>query len=282
MTPLVPRRPPSRAAGPARFAALAFSLAIHGAAAAAILYSVDDALPAPGGAISVELVAAVPGGNAGAHSAADKPAAKPEPAPTPEPEKAENPAKAELAPEKSEAPVVPAKDEPSETKPLPKPKPAPEATRKLEQAARPKLAPKPAAKPTHHAAPARQSEPDRTRDTGTAGPAGSAADAPQTAAIERTAPGFAVGSGANPLPDYPYRARRLGHQGRVVLKVAVSANGTPVTVTVEHSSGHDTLDDAALNTVRRWHFTPATVGGVAIAGIVEVPITFRLVGEKPR
>ena len=67
-----------------------------------------------------------------------------------------------------------------------------------------------------------------------------------------------------------------------MLKVAVSAGGTPVAVTVEHSSGHDSLDDAALDTVRRWHFTPATLGGLAVAGTVEVPITFRLVGEKPR
>ncbi|MGE5147681.1 MAG: TonB family protein [Candidatus Eiseniibacteriota bacterium] len=280
MTPLAPHRP-SRPAGRARFGALALSLALHGAAAAAILYGVDQALPAPGGAISVELVASVPGGSAGAHSAADTPAAKPEPAPTAQPEKAEAIPKVEPAPEPTEAPVVPAKDEPTETKPLPKPAPAPEATRALEQAARPKLALKPAPKPAQRAAPARQSEPDRMRDSGTAGPAGSAADTPQTAALERTAPGFAVGSGANPLPDYPYRARRLGHEGRVVLKVAVGANGVPASVTVEHSSGHDTLDDAALDTVRRWHFTPATLAGVAVAGTVEVPITFRLVTAKP-
>lgn len=281
MTPLVPRRPPSRAAGRARFAAIALSVAIHGAAAAALLYSRDEALPAPGGAISVELVAAVPGGSAGAHVAADLPAAKPEPVqqqPQPEATRPAATTAPEPVPETAEAPTAPAEEMPSEPKPLPKPAPAPQVTKQLESAARPKLA----AKPSPPATPARQAEPDTARDKGTAGPAGSAADAPQTATVERTAPGFAVGSGANPLPDYPYRARRLGQQGRVVLKVAVGADGTPVAVTVEHSSGHDSLDDAALESVRRWHFTPASVGGIAVPGTVEVPITFRLVKETPR
>jgi protein TonB len=175
-----------------------------------------------------------------------------------------------------DAPVMPAADAPAETVAKPKPKAEPEAARKLEEAARPKLADKPSAKA--EAKPA----PETARDSGTAGPSGAAADAPEVAAIERTAPGFAVGSGANPLPDYPYRARRLGQQGRVVLRVAVSPNGMPIEVEVAESSGHDGLDDAALDTVRQWRFTPAKVGGVAVAGTVDVPITFRLVGEKAR
>jgi protein TonB len=272
MMPLAPPRPPSRAAGQARFAAVALSLAIHGVAAAAFLLAVDDERPAPGGTISVELVSALPGGSGGPHATADKPASKTEPA-TP----AET-ADTKPAPETLEAPVVPAADEPHETAAKPKPKAEPEAVRTLEEAARPKLATKPA--PT--VAPVRKAEPDAARDAGTAGPAGSAADGPEIAALERTAPGFAVGSGANPLPDYPYRARRAGHQGRVVLKVAVGADGVPVTVTVERSSGHDSLDDAALDTVRRWRFAPATAGGVAVPGTIEVPITFRLVNDSAR
>jgi protein TonB len=278
MTPLVPTRPPSRAAGQARFVAVALSLAIHGAAAAAFLFAVDDERPAPGGTISVELVSALPGGSGGPHETADKPTSKAEPAQTAEAATPAETANTKPAPETLEAPIKPAADEPRETVAKPKPKAEPEAVRKLEEAARPKLATKPAPR----VAPARKAEPDAARDAGTAGPAGSAADGPQIAAIERTAPGFAVGSGANPLPDYPYRARRAGHQGRVVLKVAVGADGVPVAVTVERSSGHDSLDDAALDTVRRWRFAPATVGGVAVAGTVEVPITFRLVNDTAR
>ena len=66
----------------------------------------------------------------------------------------------------------------------------------------------------------------------------------------------------------------------MAMAVKVSPNGVPAQVTVKESSGHDSLDAAALDTVRRWRFTPATLGGTAVAGAVEVPITFRLVGEK--
>jgi len=278
MTSPASPRPASRAAGQARFAAVALSLAIHGAAAAAFLFAVDDERPAPGGTITVELVSALPGGSGGPHATADKPASKAEPATAAEVAAPVETADAEPAPKTLEAPVMPAADEPQEKSAKPKPKAEPDAVRALEEAARPKLATKPAPR----VAQARKAEPDAAHDAGTAGPAGSAADGPQIAAIERTAPGFAVGSGANPLPDYPYRARRAGHQGRVVLKVAVGADGVPVAVTVERSSGHDSLDDAALDTVRRWRFAPATVGGVAVAGAVEVPITFRLVNDTAR
>ena len=275
MTPAAPPRPPSRAAGRARYAALALSLAIHGAAAAAILFAVDDDRPAPGGAISVELVSAVPGGSGGAHETADRPARDPEPEKKVETTAPAETAEAKPVPDRTEkAPVAPAADEGRELA-KPKPKAEPEAVRQLEEAARPKLAHRPAKTST----PEHKAEPDIARDTGTAGPAGSAADAPQVATVDRTAPGFAVGSGANPLPDYPYRARRAGHEGRVVLRVAVDAAGMPTAVTVARSSGHDSLDDAALEAVRHWRFTPATAAGLAVAGTVEVPITFRLVGD---
>src|SRR5690606_23577176 len=74
-----PKAPPARSHGMwgGRLAAVALSIALHGAAAAAFLILTEDDLPAPGGAISVELIATVPGGSAGAHAAAHKP--KPEP-----------------------------------------------------------------------------------------------------------------------------------------------------------------------------------------------------------
>jgi protein TonB len=274
VTPLAPLCPPSRAAGRARYAALALSLAIHGAAAA-LLFGAHDTRPVPGGAISVELVAAVPGGSAGAHETADRPAREPEPEKAVEPQKPAETTEVKPRPEPEEKPEPPVAPVAEEGRELAKPKPEPEAVRTLEETARPKLA----LKPAKAAAAAHKAEPDTARDTGSAGPAGSAANGPQVATVERTAPGFAVGSGANPLPDYPYHARRAGYQGRVVLRVAVGLDGTPRTVAVARSSGHDVLDDAALAAVRRWRFTPATVAGLPVEGTVEVPIEFRLVGD---
>lgn len=80
----------------------------------------------------------------------------------------------------------------------------------------------------------------------------------------------------NAKPDYPAEARRSGQQGRVMLHVTVSAAGTPLSVAIVASSGHELLDQAAFRAVSAWRFTPATRGGAAVSGAVDVPVQFRL------
>lgn len=80
----------------------------------------------------------------------------------------------------------------------------------------------------------------------------------------------------NPKPPYPLAARRDGAQGQVVLSVQVSASGTSGEVLLKHSSGHVVLDNAALQTVRRWRFIPARRGDTPVESWVDVPITFRI------
>lgn len=80
----------------------------------------------------------------------------------------------------------------------------------------------------------------------------------------------------NPKPPYPLAARRHGAQGRVILSVQVSASGASHTVLLKRSSGHAVLDDAALQTVRRWRFVPARRGDTPVESWVDVPIIFRL------
>jgi protein TonB len=58
--------------------------------------------------------------------------------------------------------------------------------------------------------------------------------------------------------------------------VQVSASGASGAVLLKHSSGHAILDDAALQTVRRWRFIPARRGDAPVESWVDVPITFRL------
>jgi len=91
-----------------------------------------------------------------------------------------------------------------------------------------------------------------------------------------TPPHPITASGANAKPDYPAEAQRRGWQGRVVLRVEVSPAGSPLSVDVRVSSGHELLDQAALRAVRRWRFVPATQGGTPVAGTVDVPVQFRL------
>jgi protein TonB len=80
----------------------------------------------------------------------------------------------------------------------------------------------------------------------------------------------------NRAPVYPERALRHGEQGRVMLRVSVSADGTPIEVELAETSGHPSLDTAALAAVRQWRFSPAMQAGRPVAAIAEVPVRFRL------
>lgn len=82
----------------------------------------------------------------------------------------------------------------------------------------------------------------------------------------------------NPPPAYPALSRRLGEEGRVVLRVLVDASGSADEVVIRDSSGHERLDGAARDTVRRWRFVPAKRGEQPIAAWVLIPISFKLEG----
>lgn len=83
----------------------------------------------------------------------------------------------------------------------------------------------------------------------------------------------------NPAPVYPAMSRRKHEQGKVLLHVRVSAQGTAERVEIQTGSGHVRLDSAALEAVKRWRFVPARRGDRAVAASVIVPIVFRLDAE---
>ncbi len=85
-----------------------------------------------------------------------------------------------------------------------------------------------------------------------------------------------AGMAADRPPVYPELARRRGEQGRVLLRVSVGADGTPLAVGIGQSSGHASLDNAALLAVRQWQFMPATQGGRPVPASAEVPVQFQL------
>lgn len=80
----------------------------------------------------------------------------------------------------------------------------------------------------------------------------------------------------NPKPDYPDIAKSRGWQGKVLLRVKVSAQGLSDEVTVEKSSGREILDDSAIEAVKKWRFIPAKRGDTPVASSVIVPIDFKL------
>lgn len=80
----------------------------------------------------------------------------------------------------------------------------------------------------------------------------------------------------NPKPEYPTIAKSRGWQGKVLLRVKVSAQGLSEAVAVEQSSGHEILDEAAMEAVKQWRFIPAKRGDTPVASSVIVPIVFSL------
>jgi protein TonB len=61
----------------------------------------------------------------------------------------------------------------------------------------------------------------------------------------------------NPAPVYPRQAMLARQTGRVLLRVELARDGSVITASVYRSSGVSSLDQAALEAVRQWRFTPA-------------------------
>lgn len=103
--------------------------------------------------------------------------------------------------------------------------------------------------------------------------------APPPAAVAAVVgPRFNAAYLQNPPPVYPTLARRMGEQGRVLLRVLVTANGAADRVELRSTSGSERLDRAAINAVKRWRFVPARQGETSVAAWVLVPIAFSLEG----
>jgi protein TonB len=94
--------------------------------------------------------------------------------------------------------------------------------------------------------------------------------------------GAGVSSLARPLggyqvmPRYPEAAKRRGIEGTTLLKIHVSARGLVEDVLVERSAGHQELDLAAAEAVKRWRFEPAKRGTQPVAVWVMLPVRFEL------
>lgn len=138
-----------------------------------------------------------------------------------------------------------------------------------------------------------ETTPDQPKFEASTQPAAPPLEAPQAAAPSKPAPApaappkheveekeeppkFGVAYLNNPAPEYPRLSQRAGEEGRVLLRVLVSAEGHPESVEIFKSSGYERLDKAALNAVKQWRFEPARKGGKALSAFVNVPLSFSL------
>lgn len=80
----------------------------------------------------------------------------------------------------------------------------------------------------------------------------------------------------NPKPHYPGIARNRHWEGLVYLRVYVTADGLCGNLNLHRGSGHDVLDESAMEAVRKWKFVPGKRGGTPVASWVTVPIEFSL------
>lgn len=155
--------------------------------------------------------------------------------------------------------------------------PAPPQEKPTPRPPAPSKAPRPVAKP---AITQTSSEPASP----VAAPAAVSAPAPAPAATPAnnsdsapvSAPRFDAGYLNNPAPRYPPLSRRMGEEGKVMLRVLVSSEGQAQEVRLHVSSGSARLDEAAIDAVRNWRFVAARQGERSISGWVIVPISFRL------
>ncbi|MGJ0485176.1 MAG: TonB family protein [Methylomicrobium sp.] len=218
-------------------------LLLHGALIAYLQQSHEPETPAEPLVMEVALLAAP-----APPQAKPAPPAPPVAKPTPKPAPAE--------PKK--APVIP-KKAPVARKPVIKPAPPTEPALKPEAAE----APAPISRPVPPVA----APPRPTVSAAVPSP-------PKTETF--TEANYRANYKSNPKPEYPRMAKSRGWQGKVLLRVQVTADGHSAGVQVQQSSGHDLLDEAAVEAVKSWTFIPAKRGETPVASTVTVPIQFKL------
>ena len=162
--------------------------------------------------------------------------------------------------------------------PAPAPRPPEPVVRKAPPAAAP--APRPVAQPD--LAPSPRAISATTEPSSAPSPVqASAPPAPPAPAAPPDPPKVQLPSSdadylQNPKPAYPPISKRLGEQGKVVVRVLIAADGSAQQGEIRQSSGYDRLDQAALQTVLKWRYVPGKRAGVAEAMWFNVPIHFVL------
>ncbi|REG58611.1 outer membrane transport energization protein TonB [Paraburkholderia sp. BL6669N2] len=168
----------------------------------------------------------------------------------------------------TDAPVDPTPPQPARKAPPEPPKPAPVPHRPT---------PMRHVAPTHSAmpAPAVIRAPVATQAPATV-PQAAPAVAPDIAKPTREAPPAAsqapkVRKGIVPLvrvePDYPPRAMASNIEGSVIAHVTITRDGSVNAVSIVHSDPPKVFDQAAINALMRWKFSP---GDADVVGEVEL------------
>jgi periplasmic protein TonB len=83
------------------------------------------------------------------------------------------------------------------------------------------------------------------------------------------------------VPPYPTVSRRMGAEGKVTLRLNVSAEGRVTRAEIVTSSGRDDLDEAAQAWITaHWIYRPAQDNGTPVASQVMAMVTFSLADQR--
>ena len=77
-------------------------------------------------------------------------------------------------------------------------------------------------------------------------------------------------------PEYPYSAKRNNVEGKVVVRMLVTSEGTPANLTIQSASPEGVFETAALAAAKRWKFQPGQYNGRAVDTWVLLPFNFEL------
>lgn len=168
--------------------------------------------------------------------------------------------------------------------PAPMPRPAPTTVRTAKTpaaVATPTPLAVPAPEPVavqHTAQPAITSVAEPSSNTRASDPIGTnnAKTTPTVAAPKVELPSSDADYLNNPKPPYPALSKRMGEQGRVVVRALIGTDGRAQEVQVQQSSGFDRLDQTALTAARQWRYVPGKRDGVPQAMWFNIPFTFQL------
>lgn len=80
----------------------------------------------------------------------------------------------------------------------------------------------------------------------------------------------------NPKPVYPAMSKRLGEQGKTIVRVLIGVDGLPKQASIRTSSGYERLDEAARTAVMSWRYVPGKRNGVVEPMEFNVPINWVL------
>jgi periplasmic protein TonB len=256
----MPKRDALRAARAERYAGFAVAVALHVALIVALL-QYEPARNA------IEMVAPI------MVSMIAPPKLELPPSPPEQPKPVVQPPRAQPVQKPVEQPPIIARPpdvEPTPIPPPPEPLPAP-AIEPVKPEPPPPVEPVAQAEPVAAVQPVARAEPAPHVEAAVRPP-------PPVPPEPITPPQFNADYLHNPTPTYPSLSRRMGEQGKVLVRVLVSAEGLVERIELKNSSGSRRLDQAALDAVKQWKFVPARQGDLKVSAWVLVPIVFALQG----